>query len=628
MEAAHSREASAMRRVEGGAETGRAARARAHSCSLWRRCALVVALTAGLLAAGSASAPAVIVHLANGRTLSYQPLRGAATIAPFDKFFSNLDYNGGPVMASNTNYAFYWDPSGGAAYPADYEPGIDQYLTDLAHDSGGLQNVDSVSTQYNDAAGAFADYESHFGGAIVDTNPYPPNGCTRAKICLTDKQIRTELANYVLAHGLPHDLAHEYFMITPPGVESCFEAAGRECSAGSTAPFYCAYHGNSPIGETELIYANDPYVTGNAGCDDGNHPNGSTSDGVLEGGLSHEHNESITDPEPNNAWTDFGGSGGEIGDKCSESLGSPLGTAPNGASYNQVINEHLYWYQEEWSNQSNQCLQRLTFGGAEPTATFTSTPATGNEISFDAGGSTAPGGVARYNWQFNDGPGLGTPVESTAPTVAHTFPKAGTYLVALTVFAADGTSIGTAREIVVGEPPAPSVTGVAPASGPAAGGTSVKITGTHLSGATAVSFGATAASSFTVNSANSITAVSPPSTAGTVADVTVTTPSGTSAKSLRDHFKFGPPTVTDVTPGSGARAGGTSIEVTGTGFALGTGATAFKLGATTAASVTCGTTTTCAVVTPAHKAGIVEVRATVHKLLSAKDPPSDRFTYR
>jgi hypothetical protein len=624
MEAAPGRERPAGRVVGAGTE---GVPAHAISRLRGRCCALLVALVACLLAVGSASAPAVIVHLANGPTLSYQPLRNAGSIAPFDKFFSNLDYNGGPVMASNTNYSFYWDPSGGTAYPADYEPGIDQYLTDLAHDSGGAQNVDSVSTQYNDTAGEFANYESHFGGAILDTDPYPASGCTRATICLTDKQIRTELTNYVRAHGLPHDLAHEYLLLTPPGVESCFEAAGRECSAGSTAPAYCAYHGNAPIGETQLIYANDPYVTGNAGCDDGNHPNGSTSDGALEGGLSHEHNESITDPEPNNAWTDIGGSGGEIGDKCSESLGSPLGSAPNGASYNQLVNGHLYWFQEEWSNQSNQCLQRLTFSGAEPTATFTTEAGAGDAVSFDASGSTAPGGVARYNWQFNDGPGLGTPVETTSPTVSHTFAKAGKYLVALTVFAADGTSIGTARTIAVGAPPAPSVTGVVPASGPAAGGTSVKIAGTNFSGASAVSFGSTSAGSFTVNSANSITAVSPASTAATVADVLVSTPSGTSAKSLRDHFKFGPPTVTHVTPATGTRAGGTSIEVTGTGFALGTTGTGVKFATTAAASVSCSETTVCVVVSPAHKAGVVDVRATVGKLVSAKSP-NDRFTYR
>ncbi|WP_414631901.1 IPT/TIG domain-containing protein, partial [Brevundimonas sp. UBA4553] len=54
-----------------------------------------------------------------------------------------------------------------------------------------------------------------------------------------------------------------------------------------------------------------------------------------------------------------------------------------------------------------------------------------------------------------------------------------------------------------------------------AGGTSVIISGTNFSGATAVTFGATAASGFTVNSATQITATAPAGT-GTV-DIRVTT---------------------------------------------------------------------------------------------------------
>jgi len=490
-------------------------------------------------ASAAASASAIIVHLKNGKTLSYQPLRGAATpfAKPFDAFFSNLDYNGGPVMASNTNYAFYWDPSGAPAYPAEYQSGIDQYFKDLSANRGGTQNVDSVSAQYNDAAGEFANYESFFGGEIVDTNPYPPNGCSRAAICLTDAQLQAELTSYLTAHSYPRDLAHEYFMLTPPGVEDCFTAKGRECSAGSSRPVYCAYHGNIPLAGGEIIYANDPYVTGIEGCDDGNHPNNKPSDGALEGGLTHEHNESITDPEPNNAWTDIGGSGGEIGDKCDGSMGAALGITLEGASYNQVINGHFYWYQEEWSNQTNQCLQRLTFSGAEPTATFTSTPGAGNEVSFNATGSTAPGGVAEYNWQFNDGPGLSTPVELTTPEVTHTFPAGGNYVVALTVFAADGTSIGTARTLKVGKPPPPTVTGLSPKKGPTSGHTTVTISGTGLLEATGVKFGGTPALEYNKISETSMTAVSPEGTKGTV-EVTVTTPSGPSAPTKKDHFKY------------------------------------------------------------------------------------------
>ena len=69
----------------------------------------------------------------------------------------------------------------------------------------------------------------------------------------------------------------------------------------------------------------------------------------------------------------------------------------------------------------------------------------------------------------------------------------------------------------------PTITSVSPTAGPTAGGTSVTITGTGFTGATAVKFGATAATAFTVNSATQITATAPAGVAGTV-DITVTTP--------------------------------------------------------------------------------------------------------
>ena len=83
--------------------------------------------------------------------------------------------------------------------------------------------------------------------------------------------------------------------------------------------------------------------------------------------------------------------------------------------------------------------------------------------------------------------------------------------------------------------PSPSVAAVAPNSGPAAGGTQVTITGEHLSGASTVRFGS-AYASFTVESAKSITAMSPPG-AGMV-NVTVETPVGVSATNTGDRFAY------------------------------------------------------------------------------------------
>ncbi len=76
-----------------------------------------------------------------------------------------------------------------------------------------------------------------------------------------------------------------------------------------------------------------------------------------------------------------------------------------------------------------------------------------------------------------------------------------------------------------GGTPAPVISSVSPASGTDAGGTSVTIIGTDLTGATAVTFGGTAATSFNVDDSTKITATTPAGTPGAV-DVAVTTPGG------------------------------------------------------------------------------------------------------
>ncbi len=83
----------------------------------------------------------------------------------------------------------------------------------------------------------------------------------------------------------------------------------------------------------------------------------------------------------------------------------------------------------------------------------------------------------------------------------------------------------------------PALTRVAPSHGLVAGGTTVHLTGSGLVEAGSVVFGTKAATSFTVNSSTSITAVAPAGTAGTV-DVRVTSPAGTSPITSADHFTY------------------------------------------------------------------------------------------
>jgi hypothetical protein len=110
----------------------------------------------------------------------------------------------------------------------------------------------------------------------------------------------------------------------------------------------------------------------------------------------------------------------------------------------------------------------------------------------------------------------------------------------------------------------PSVSSVMPPGGSPSGGTRVDIAGGGFTGATAVQFGATPASSFDVVSDSLVTAVSPPGVNGATVDVTVTTPAGTSPHFSPDHFLYTHlPVIGSVTPGSGTVRGGTRVTISG-----------------------------------------------------------------
>ena len=198
----------------------------------------------------------------------------------------------------------------------------------------------------------------------------------------------------------------------------------------------------------------------------------------------------------------------------------------------------------------------------------------------------------------------------------------------VTVANPGGTSTTSASDqfMYVTPGPAPTVTKLSVTKGPPAGGTSVTITGTSFIGVTAVKFGSFNAASFKVDSSTSVAAVSPAGTTGTV-EVTVTTPNGESGITSKDRFEFEAPTVTNVSPNTGPKAGGTPVTVTGSGFALGSGATLVKFGAGIAIEVNCTSTATCTMLAPAAaKTGTVDVTATVSKKTSKKQT-ADQYTY-
>ena len=173
----------------------------------------------------------------------------------------------------------------------------------------------------------------------------------------------------------------------------------------------------------------------------------------------------------------------------------------------------------------------VAFGSGSP---VTVTPASDTSLTATSPAATAPGGV-------------------TVTVRLH--PSSGP------------DSIGTTTFTYVAKP---AITKIAPASGPEAGGTSVRVKGSALTqtgATTAVKFGATAAASVSDVTGTSLTATSPAGTGTPNVTVTVTLPGGESATSNGLPFQYVPaPTVTSVSPTSGPVTGGTDVTVTGTHF--------------------------------------------------------------
>ena len=119
-----------------------------------------------------------------------------------------------------------------------------------------------------------------------------------------------------------------------------------------------------------------------------------------------------------------------------------------------------------------------------------------------------------------------------------------------------------------------------------------------------VDFGSNPATAYTVNSATQITATSPAGSASMV-DITVTTPSGTSATSSADQYTYeGGPSLTALSPVAGPPSGGTTVTITGSNF---TGASEVDFGPSPASAYTVNSATQITATSPTESASTVHV---------------------
>lgn len=241
-----------------------------------------------------------------------------------------------------------------------------------------------------------------------------------------------------------------------------------------------------------------------------------------------------------------------------------------------------------------------------------------------------------------------------------TAPEASDCVVDITVTTCVGTSpISIADEFTYLGLPIPVITSLNPNFGPSGGGNEVVISGMNFIGVTGVAgvkFGSTPAISYTVDSPIQITAIAPPAEPGTCnLHVTVTGCAGTSIPGPDDVYTYvfsfslealppavrpiftgavsAPPnlsvapTVTSVSPSTGATGGGYIVTVNGTNLV---GVVSVTFGGVPGTDITEIDSTKLTVRVPALPVGspcIVDVVATTCDGSSPINP-GDRFTYQ
>ena len=285
----------------------------------------------------------------------------------------------------------------------------------------------------------------------------------------------------------------------------------------------------------------------------------------------------------------------------------PTGQGSSGSSLNYDACEPLYSPDPAAYEAARILLaQKLGFAPATTPSVTGLSPSSGLNTGGTSVGITGTNFTGATAVQFGGVEATSFVVNSSTGITA--ISPAGNGTVEVQVFGPGGGSPSSGGDLYTYVSPV-TVTGLSPSQGVAVGGNSVNITGTDFAAGAVVMFGSKAATNVIVNSATSITATAPSGSG--VVNVTVTTSQGTSSENSADLYTYeAPPTVTGVSPNSGPIPGGTSVALSGTGFATGM---TVDFGANAATSVTVNSATSATVVSPAGSSpsgGVVDITVT------------------
>lgn len=230
-------------------------------------------------------------------------------------------YHGGPVILGTTNTYVIWY----GTWPASSTQPI---LTDLLSNVGGSPYF-NINTTYYDGSGSHVSNSVHYAGSTVVS---APSGSTVDQYSVVSGAINSG--------ALPLDPNGVYFVL-----------GSADIKANGFLTSWCGWHTQGNINGTAVKYAyvEDPSNGMSACAAQTVSPNGNAPADAMGSVVTHELEESVTDPLLN-AWYDR--QGNENADKCAWTFGATH-TAVNGSKYNLTLGSRNYLIQQNWVNQGN-----------------------------------------------------------------------------------------------------------------------------------------------------------------------------------------------------------------------------------------------------------------------------------
>lgn len=502
------------------------------------------------------------------------PVRSLGALVRANSGTQQLIYGGGSVVTGKPKvYLIFWGNQWGKATTnsagqtvlagdkSSVAPDLQSFFSGLGSNG---ESWSGVMTQYcqgavNGAITCPSTTGTHISlpattgvvsGVWVDESAAAPNEASQGQLANEAVAGATHFGNTSVASNV----SAQYVVISPSGTHPGGFNAGAD---------FCAWHSatqdsglTGAPGGAAIYYTNLPYIPDMGWSCGADYVNGITGalDGVtiVEG---HEYAETLTDPEPGGGWVDS--TGYEIGDKCAW-----VGTGGTGGAVNLNLSTGSYAVQAMWSNATGACANSSSVFNAADKVTLTPpaalTAINHGTVSTKASATSSVGSAVTYS---ASGLPAGLTLNSTSGVITGAPTTNGTTAVTLSARDASGASASASWSVTVKSDTVTLATPAA-ASGKVGAAFSDHLTATSSS-SLALTYAATPLPAGVALSSTTGVLSGTPTTAGsTTVRVTVTDTSGATA-STSFVITVAPKNVITIT-GSSTLTGavGTPVHVT------------------------------------------------------------------